>query len=95
MTSRGYPGPHQNGFAIHGLPSTEEATAVVFHAGTARRGSDIVTAGGRVLGVTGCGKTIADAQREAYRLVGNITFDGCHFRTDIAYRALRSRNDRG
>lgn len=94
MTSRGYPGPYQNGFAIHGLPSTEEATAVVFHAGTARRGSDIVTAGGRVLGVTGCGKTIAEAQREAYRLVETITFDGCHFRTDIAYRALRPRNDR-
>jgi phosphoribosylamine--glycine ligase len=94
MTSKGYPGPYQNGVAILGLASAEEATAVVFHAGTARQGSDIVTAGGRVLGVTGCGKTIADAQREAYRLVENITFDGCHFRTDIAYRALRPRNDR-
>jgi phosphoribosylamine--glycine ligase len=93
MTSRGYPGPYQNGFAIHGLPRAEQETAVVFHAGTARRGNDIITAGGRVLGVTGCGKTIADAQREAYRLVENITFDGCHFRTDIAYRALRPRKD--
>ena len=94
MTSNGYPGPYQNGFAIHGLPRAEEATAVVFHAGTARRGTDIVTAGGRVLGVTGCGKTIADAQREAYRLVKTIRFEGCHFRTDIAHRALRLRNDR-
>jgi phosphoribosylamine---glycine ligase len=94
MTSGGYPGPYQNGFAIHGLPSKDDATVVVFHAGTARRGTDIVTAGGRVLGVTGRGKTIADAQREAYRLVRNISFDGCHFRTDIAHRALRPRNDR-
>jgi len=93
MASEGYPGPYQNGFAIHGLPSQDDATTVVFHAGTARRGTDIVTAGGRVLGVTGRGKTIADAQREAYRLVKSISFDGCHFRTDIAHRALRLRND--
>lgn len=94
MTSKGYPGPYQSGFAIHGLPRAEEAMAVVFHAGTARRETDIVTAGGRVLGVTGRGKTVADAQREAYRLVKTIRFDGCHFRTDIARRALCLQNDR-
>ena len=94
MTSKGYPGPYQSGFAIHGLPRAEEAMAVVFHAGTARRETDIVTAGGRVLGVTGRGKTVADAQREAYRLVKTIRFDGCHFRTDIAGRALCLPNDR-
>jgi phosphoribosylamine---glycine ligase len=94
MTSGGYPGSYQNGFVIHGLPRAGDPTAVVFHAGTARRGSDIVTAGGRVLGVTGRGKTIADAQREAYRLVKSISFDGCHFRSDIAHRAFQSRTDR-
>lgn len=94
MTSKGYPGPYQQGFVIHGLPSAEGATGMVFHAGTARRGTDIVTAGGRVLGVTGRGKTIVAAQQEAYRLVKNITFDGCHYRTDIAHRALRPRDDR-
>ena len=94
MTSKGYPGPYQSGFAIHGLPRAEDTTAVVFHAGTARRETDIVTAGGRVLGVTGRGKTVADAQREAYRLVKTIRFDGCHFRTDIARRALCLQNDR-
>jgi phosphoribosylamine--glycine ligase len=46
------------------------------------------------LGVTGLGKTTADAQREAYRLVKTIKFDGCHFRTDIARRALCLQNDR-
>ena len=94
MTSNGYPGPYQHGFVIHGLPTAEQATAVVFHAGTARRGTDIITAGGRVLGITGRGKTIAAAQQEAYRLVKNITFNGYHFRTDIAHRALHPRNDR-
>lgn len=94
MTSGGYPGSYQNGFTIHGLPSAGDPTAVVFHAGTARRGSDIVTSGGRVLGVTGRGTTIADAQREAYRLVKSISFNGCHFRTDIAHRAFQSRTDR-
>jgi phosphoribosylamine--glycine ligase len=94
MTSGGYPGSYQNGFMIHGLPRAGDPTAVVFHAGTARRGSDIVTAGGRVLGVTGRGKTIADAQREAYRLVKSISFNGCHFRSDIAHRAFQSRTDR-
>lgn len=93
MTSHGYPGPYQNGFAIHGLPDVEEGSTVVFHAGTAHQGTDIVTAGGRVLGVTGRGKTIADAQREAYRVVKKITFSGCHFRSDIAHRALRPQND--
>jgi phosphoribosylamine--glycine ligase len=94
MTSGGYPGSYQNGFAIHGLPSADDAIAVVFHAGTTRRGNEIVTAGGRVLGVTGRGKTIADAQREAYRLVKSISFEGCHYRTDIAHRALSLRHDR-
>jgi phosphoribosylamine---glycine ligase len=91
MTSGGYPGPYQNGMLIHGLPPATTGSTTVFHAGTARRGSEIVTAGGRVLGILGRGRTLADAQREAYRLVRSISFDGCHFRTDIAHRALGPR----
>jgi phosphoribosylamine--glycine ligase len=63
---------------------------MVFHAGTAQRGTEIVTAGGRVLGILGRGSTLTDAQREAYRVVNTISFDGCHFRTDIAHRALKT-----
>ncbi|HEV8326484.1 MAG TPA: phosphoribosylamine--glycine ligase [Nitrospiraceae bacterium] len=88
MTSGGYPGAYQTGRPIHGLPTTTDATAMVFHAGTARIGTEVVTAGGRVLGITGRGKTLADAQAEAYRVTKSIAFDGAHYRTDIAHRAL-------
>ncbi|NOT95867.1 MAG: phosphoribosylamine--glycine ligase [Nitrospira sp.] len=88
MTSDGYPAVYQTDRPIHGLPATAEATAMVFHAGTARKNAEIVTAGGRVLGITGCGKTLADAQAEAYRVTRSITFEGAHYRTDIAHRAF-------
>jgi phosphoribosylamine--glycine ligase len=88
MTSGGYPGSYGTGIPIKGLPSAMIGSATVFHAGTARKGNEIVSAGGRVLGILGRGSTLADAQREAYRVVRSISFDGCHFRTDIAYRAL-------
>ena len=88
MTSGGYPGAYQTGHPIHGLPTTTDATAVVFHAGTRRTGTEVVTAGGRVLGITGRGKTLADAQVEAYRVTKSIAFEGAHYRTDIAHRAF-------
>ena len=88
MTSEGYPGAYQTGRSIHGLPTTTDAAAVVFHAGTRRAGAEVVTAGGRVLGITGRGKTLADAQAEAYRVTKSITFEGAHYRTDIAHRAF-------
>jgi phosphoribosylamine--glycine ligase len=88
MASGGYPGTYQTGCVIHGLPSTTDATAVVFHAGTARIGTEVVTAGGRVLGITGRGKTLEIAQAEAYRVTRSIRFDDAHYRTDIAYRAF-------
>ena len=91
MTSGGYPGTYQQGMVIAGLPATAAASSasVVFHAGTALWDKDIITAGGRVLGVLGLGSTLSEAQREAYRVVNTISFEGCHFRTDIAHRALR------
>ncbi len=91
MTSKGYPGPYRSGVPIHGLPRHAPPNAMVFHAGTARQGDEIVTAGGRVLGVVGRGAAIADAQRAAYALLQTISFDGCHYRRDIAHRALHSR----
>jgi phosphoribosylamine--glycine ligase len=60
----------------------------VFHAGTRRQGQEIVTAGGRVLGVTGLGASLAQARDRAYGTACAISFEGCHFRTDIAARAL-------
>jgi phosphoribosylamine--glycine ligase len=88
MTSGGYPGSYRNGVPIHGLPSVETGSSTVFHAGTARQGREVVTAGGRVLGVTGRGATLKDAQAEAYKVTATISFEGCHYRRDIAYRAF-------
>ncbi len=90
MTSGGYPGAYQQGKVIAGLHSTgTTSSSVVFHAGTAQHGLEVVTAGGRVLGVLGIKATLAEAQREAYRVVNTISFEGYHFRTDIAHRALK------
>lgn len=91
MTSAGYPGPYQSGMRITGLDASFEDAAMVFHAGTAKRNNDIVTAGGRVLGVTGRGRTLAEAQAVAYRTAARIAFTGCHYRRDIAHRALVTR----
>ncbi len=90
MTAPGYPGVYPSGSPIRGLPVQAGATPVtVFHAGTQRTGDALVTAGGRVLGITGVGTSIADARDRAYDVVRTIQFDGCHYRTDIAMRALR------
>ena len=91
MTSGGYPGSYQNGFPIHGLESHALEGVTVFHAGTSRKNHAIVTAGGRVLGITGRGKTLADAQAMAYGMAEKISFKGCHYRHDIAHRALATR----
>ena len=88
MTSGGYPGAYQTGCPIQGLPTTTDEKTIVFHAGTRRTGTEVVTAGGRVLGITGRGKTLEAAQVEAYRTARSISFDGAHYRTDIAYRTL-------
>lgn len=92
MASGGYPGSYQQGMPLSGLPPIPSSSdsSVVFHAGTALKGTEIVTAGGRVLGVLGRGPTLVDARHEAYRVAKTISFEGCHFRTDIAYRALKA-----
>ena len=88
MASGGYPEAYQTGRAIQGLPTTTDVRTMVFHAGTRRTGTEVVTAGGRVLGITGRAKTLTDAQKEAYRVTRSIAFEGSHYRTDIAHRAL-------
>lgn len=90
MASGGYPGTYGKGHEITGLEQTEKMDAVtVFHAGTARDPDDrIITAGGRVLGVTAMGDTIRDACRRAYEGVDVIRFKDRYFRRDIAHRAL-------
>lgn len=88
MASGGYPGSYEKGFVISGLGQAAKAGSVVFHAGTAVSGENIVTAGGRVLGVTARGDSIREAAENAYRSVDCIRWDECFFRSDIAYRAL-------
>jgi phosphoribosylamine---glycine ligase len=84
MASGGYPGSYETGKSISGLDHAEKAHGVtVFHAGTQRDGDRIVTAGGRVLGVTAISATQSDARKNAYEAVAKIHFDGSFFRRDI------------
>jgi len=83
LTSGGYPGGYESGKSIHGLDVTHESV-MVFHAGTRRRAEEIVTAGGRVLGVTGTGPDLRIARERAYAAVDRVTFENRHFRSDIA-----------
>jgi phosphoribosylamine--glycine ligase len=88
MASRGYPASSSKGDVITGLDKVRGlGTINVFHAGTARRGDEIVTAGGRVLTVTALGATFAEARARAYDAVAGIQFDGEQHRSDIALRA--------
>ena len=90
MTSAGYPGRYDTGTAITGLEAAGALPDVtVFHAGTARAGGGLVTAGGRVLGVQALGDDVAAAIRTAYAAVERIRFDGAHYRRDIGHHALR------
>jgi phosphoribosylamine--glycine ligase len=91
LASGGYPRSYQTGREILGLDDLkDEESIVVFHAGTRRAesGTGFETAGGRVLGITARGRTVAEARERAYRAVERVSFDGMHFRRDIASRAL-------
>jgi len=90
MASGGYPGAYEKGKAITGLDSLPTDTVHVFHAGTKRLDDGrIVTNGGRVLGVTGLGETIAEAIEKTYQAVRKIHFEDAHYRADIGAKALR------
>ena len=89
MASEGYPGPARKGQVIRGLDEAARLPHTkIFHAGTARVADKIITAGGRVLGVTAIGTTLAEARDRAYAAVGKIQFDGAQFRRDIGDKAL-------
>jgi phosphoribosylamine--glycine ligase len=90
MASGGYPGDYEKGKIITGLDDVRKLKdVIVFHAGTKEQNGHIVTGGGRVLGVTALGETIADAKAAAYEAVDKITFDGVYCRRDIADKAIQ------
>ena len=88
MTAGGYPGKYHQGDVIEGIPENLPEHLKVFHAGTTRDGDTIVTSGGRVLCTVALSSTVTEAQREAYRLAGEIRWDGLYYRKDIGYRAV-------
>ena len=95
LCAKGYPGPYEKGKEIRGLEKLKHwQKGCVFHAGTTEKQGCFLTAGGRVLGVTALGSNIQEAVREVYRAVGEIDWEGMHYRRDIAERALK-REQRG
>lgn len=98
-SSGGYPGSYKNGLPITGLGAAAQVPGVqVFHAGTAQLGGQpggqIVTAGGRVLGVTAAGDSLDEALARAYQAIAEISFEGMYYRRDIGHRALNRAPDR-
>jgi phosphoribosylamine---glycine ligase len=87
MTAPGYPAAYRSGAPISGLDEAAGDGVTVFHAGTRRENGRVVTAGGRVLGVTALGDDVDHAREKAYRAVEKIGFDGAHYRRDIGKRS--------
>jgi len=89
LSSRGYPGRYDKGDVITGLDEFKgRDDVVIFHAGTKLKGRNIVTSGGRVLGVTALGNDIVTAKRNAYKAIDKISYNGMHYRKDIADKAI-------
>ncbi|WP_068547216.1 phosphoribosylamine--glycine ligase [Thalassotalea crassostreae] len=88
LAAAGYPGNYPKGDVISGLELNKNNDRKTFHAGTAEKDGDIVTAGGRVLCATALGANVTEAQKSAYELLDQISWQGVEFRTDIAYRAI-------
>jgi phosphoribosylamine--glycine ligase len=93
LASRGYPESASKGDVIQGLRSIDSLETEVLHAGTELRGDELVTAGGRVLNVTGLGETVSEARRRAYAAAEKVQFDGKQMRTDIALRAVTAEGE--
>jgi phosphoribosylamine--glycine ligase len=90
MAAKGYPGAYQSDSNIRGLSEAASVPGVeIFHAGTKRKGDKIFAAGGRVLGVTALGKSVAEAQKRAYQAVDRIDWPEGFCRRDIGWRAIR------
>jgi phosphoribosylamine--glycine ligase len=89
MASKGYPGDYEKGKMIEGLKEISQMEGVfVFHSGTALKDGQMITHGGRVLGVTGLGEDIPGAIKKTYQAVKKISWDGVQYRTDIGQKAL-------
>ena len=84
LAAERYPSEGDRGGKIEGVEDAERAGALVFHAGTALQGARLVTNGGRILAVTGLGRSVAEARTAAYDAAGRITFPGARCRSDIA-----------
>lgn len=87
MSSAGYPGPYEKGQVIYGLDQVVEPT-IIFHAGTDTKDGEIITNGGRVLGITAIAKTLKEARELAYQSVEKVSFMGAYYRTDIGSKAF-------
>lgn len=87
MSSAGYPGPYEKGEVIYGLDQVVHPT-IIFHAGTAEKDGEIITNGGRVLGITAIGETLKEARELAYQSVEKVSFNGAHYRRDIGSKAF-------
>ena len=89
LTSKGYPASYETGRPITGVEESESNKGViVFHAGTSIQKEKLVTAGGRVLGVTASGENLKEARDLAYHAIGEIQFNGMHYRQDIGLMAI-------
>jgi phosphoribosylamine---glycine ligase len=89
LASGGYPGKYGSGFPITGIEEANRLEGVqVFHAGTAMKDGRLVTAGGRVLSVAAYASSLPDALAHAYEAINYISFEGMHYRRDIAQRGL-------
>jgi phosphoribosylamine--glycine ligase len=91
-SSAGYPGSYETGFPISGLSAAAEVPGVqVFHSGSSQVGTQLRTAGGRVLGVTAVAASLEEALEHAYQAIAEIHFEGMYYRRDIGHRALRKK----
>ncbi|WP_409422038.1 phosphoribosylamine--glycine ligase [Pseudaeromonas sp. ZJS20] len=88
LAAANYPGEPQKGDVIRGLDAGNNVDVKLFQAGTAQRGDEVVTAGGRVLCATALGHTVLEAQQKAYELAKQVSWDGAFYRSDIGYRAI-------
>lgn len=88
LASGGYPASYSAGHEIHGLEAAAQLEGKVFHAGSNLKDGKIVNTGGRVLCATALGNTVAEAQANAYKLAGEINWEGSFYRKDIGYRAI-------
>jgi phosphoribosylamine--glycine ligase len=91
-SSAGYPGSYKTGFPITGLSAAARVPGVqIFHSGSAEAGGQLLTAGGRVLGVTAAAPSLEEALARAYQAMAEIHFEGIYYRRDIGHRALRRK----